>query len=247
MRGTLTLAFIAAALILTPQADSLARRAQSRQPSCPTIRLNCPETLVAGEPGVFTVEVKDASPGAVLTYEWSVSSGFIESGQGTTSITVNRSGAGGQTTTATVKIGGLDEECEPIVSCTPDLARYSAPARKFDEVGSLSFDDEQERLNKFALELVNDPGAMAYLIAYAGRRAYAGEAEALATRAKDYLVKNKGVSGERIVVMDGGHREERTMELWIVPTGAPPPFASPTIDGKDVEIIKAPEKRRGEP
>ncbi len=49
--------------------------------------------------------------GATWTYNWSVSAGTITSGQGTSTITVDTTGLGGQSVTATVSIGGADPSC----------------------------------------------------------------------------------------------------------------------------------------
>ena len=46
-------------------------------------------------------------------------------------------------------------------------------------------------------------------------------------RAKNYLVKERGLPETRIVVVNGGHRDKRTVELFIVPLGAYPPTATP--------------------
>jgi hypothetical protein len=69
--------------------------------------------------------------------------------------------------------------------------------------------------------------------------ARAGEAEARAARAKEYLVKVRGIDARRIVTIDGGHREDLTVELYIVPSGDTPPFSTPTVDPNDVQVIKA--------
>jgi alkanesulfonate monooxygenase SsuD/methylene tetrahydromethanopterin reductase-like flavin-dependent oxidoreductase (luciferase family) len=76
-------------------------------------------------------------------------------------------------------------------------------------------------------------------MAYAGRRACAGEAEARAKRAKEYLIKVRGVNAERIVTVDGGHREEPAVELYLVPPGARPPLSTPTVEPGEVQTIKA--------
>ena len=71
--------------------------------ACPTLSVSGPAGLTnAGDTMTFT-----ASASGDLTYNWTVSAGTIESGQGTPSITV-RTAAGmeGTNVTATVKIGG---------------------------------------------------------------------------------------------------------------------------------------------
>jgi len=43
--------------------------------------------------------------------------------------------------------------------------------------------------------------------------------------------------------VDGGYREELTVELWVVPSGANPPSASPTVDPSEVKPARAPRRR----
>src|SRR5204862_4577198 len=169
------------------------------------------------------------------------SAGTITSGQGTSSITVNASA--GQTITATVDLGGLDPNCPKTASCTTSIKPPPPGSRKFDEYGNIRFNDEKARLDNFAIELQNDPTSQGYLICYGGRRGRAGEAQRRCDRAKDYLVTTRGISADRIVTVDGGYRENLTVELWIVPQGATAPTASPTVDPSEVKATAAPRPR----
>jgi hypothetical protein len=116
-------------------------------------------------------------------------------------------------------------------------------SRKFDEYSNLSFDEEKKHLNDFSTQLQSERNAKGYIIAYAGRRARIGEAQAQADRAKNYLVKERGIEARRIVWIDGGYREELTVELWVRPNGWLAPKASPTVDPSAVQIIKADNAR----
>lgn len=207
-------------------------------PPCPTVSVSCPTDITeAGTPITFSANVSGGDPNASITYNWTVSAGTISGGQGTPSITVDTTGLGGQTVTATVELGGVAPECQRTASCSSQIG-VTPIARKFDEYGNIAFNDEKARLDNFAIELQNNPGAQGYIIAYAGRRARENEAQSRADRAKDYLVNNRQIDSGRIVTVDGGNREDLTVELWIVPTGATPPTASPTVDASEVQIIK---------
>jgi len=94
---------------------------------------------------------------------------------------------------------------------------------KFDEYGNIRFNDEKARLDNYAIQLQNAPTDQGYIVAYGS---CAGEAQARADRAKDYLVNTRGIDAGRIVTIDGGCRADLAVELWIVPTGATPPAAS---------------------
>jgi hypothetical protein len=212
-------------------------------PTCPTVNVTCPDTGTAGTPVTFTANVSGGDPNVTPTFNWTVSAGTITSGQGTSSITVDTAGVTG-TITATVDVGGYDRSCSTSASCTTSFPAAPQP-RKIDEYGNIRFNDEKARLDNFAIELQNDPTAQGYLICYGGRRGRTGEAQRRCDRAKDYLVNTRGISGDRIVTVDGGFKEDLTVELWVVPSGATAPTASPTVDPSEVKQAPAPRRRRG--
>lgn len=111
---------------------------------------------------------------------------------------------------------------------------------KLDEYGALSWNEEKVRLEKFVAFLEPRPSAMGYIIAYAGRRARAGEALARANRARVYLEKELKMEHGRIVAVDGGYREEQAVELFAV-TITPwvkLPLPTPTLNPAEVQIVK---------
>jgi len=190
------------------------------QPGCPTVSVSCPDSVQQGSNITFSSSL---SSGANVTYNWSVSAGTITSGQGTSSITVDTANLGGQTVTATVELGGLDPACSRTASCSTSVSAPNAQATRFDEYGDIKFNDEKARLDNYAIQLQNQPGAQGYIVAYGS---CAGEAQARADRAKDYLVNTRQIDSSRLVTVDGGCRSDLSVELWIVPTGATPPAAS---------------------
>ena len=100
--------------------------------------------------------------------------------------------------------------------------------RKFDEYSDISVEDEKARLDNFAIHLQKDePQFKGYIIVYAGPRARSGEAQARAKRAKDYLVKARGIEAERIVTIDGGCRDRLEVELYALPSSMSPPTPNP--------------------
>jgi hypothetical protein len=214
-------------------------------PPCPRVSVSCPDTGTVGTPVTFTANVSEGDPNVTPTYNWTVSAGSISSGQGTSSITVDTTGiAGGTTITATVDVGGYDRSCSTSSSCTVNFPANPL-ARKVDEYGNIRFNDEKARLDNYAIELQNDPTSQGYLICYGGRRGRAGEAQRRCDRAKDYLATTRGIDASRIVTVDGGYKEDLTVELWVVPTGAQPPAASPSVDPSEVQATPAPRPRRG--
>jgi hypothetical protein len=125
----------------------------------------------------------------------------------------------------------------PITADEAGSATY--PLGMLDEYGDLSFDKEKARLDKLATQMKDKPDTRGYIIVYAGRRALVGEAQARAERAKDYLVSEFGIECGRVVAMDGGYREELSIEIWFGSRNAPAPTPYPTVHPSEVQSIKA--------
>lgn len=209
--------------------------AQQKPPAkadCPVTKVTCPDTVYINDKLVMTANVSGGDSNVTPTYNWSVSAGAIESGQGTSTIDISTKDlSDSQTITATVELGGYSRECgyaQTAASCTTSVMK-KAEARKLDEYGKLLPKDENERLDKFTMELLMDPTAQAYLIAYGGRLSRAGDAQRAADKAKGYLVSRRGLDRDRIVTIDGGYREQPAVELWLVPSRASLPKPTPTV------------------
>lgn len=192
------------------------------RPVCPNVSIYCPDITQAGSPVTFTASISGGTPGITPVYTWKVSAGTITAGQGSPTITVDTAGLAGQPITATVEVEGYNLECR--ANCQSAVPAPPSP-RQTDEFGEIARDDEKARFDNFAIELQNNPGAQGYIIAYGGRRAKPGEGQRRADRAREYLVKTRGLDASRLVTVDGGYRESGTTELWIVPPGATPPRA----------------------
>ena len=119
------------------------------------------------------------------------------------------------------------------------------PNRKVDSYGGISFKDEKARLDAFAAELKKEPHSQGYIMVYAGKRARRGEAHARGQRARAYLLGNWVMHEKQVVAIDGGHRESRATELFIVPPGGSPPPSEPTVDPNEVQIIGGRAGERG--
>ena len=207
--------------------------------SCPTVNVSCPDSVRAGEELTFTVGVSDGDTNVDPTYNWSISAGRISSGQGTSTIIVDTAGTGGQTITATVDIGGFSPECSTSQSCTTSVAEKSVPAKKFGEYIARDLKANTAMLDNFIIELMNDPAAQGYVIAYGGRTSRPEDAQKAADNATEYTMNVRKMDGARTLSGVGGYREEPTVELWIAPDGGTPPMATPTVDPKDVKPAPA--------
>ena len=107
----------------------------------------------------------------------------------------------------------------------------------FDSLGEMGVEQEKLFLDNFSVELTKKK-AIAYIIAYSGKRARPNEARKRAERAKQYLVGVRRFPADHIKVIDGGYREKRDLELYVVSEGVCPPTPLPTVDPRDVKINK---------
>ncbi len=216
---------------------------------CPyPVNVSAPASVNDGDVITYTADVGYAGPSA-LNYTWTVSppSARILTGAGTPTITVDSSGLGNRRATAILVVddGSGDRNCRQTAQAQTGVIvqELRQPAKRFDEFPSVAFDDDKARLDNLAIELQNNPTATGYIIAYSGRRSRAGEADRMNARAADYLVNTRGISRNRIIVLNGGWRENNSYEIWLVPQGAEPPRPTPTVDPNELQRV-APRRTR---
>src|SRR5215207_1988065 len=182
------------------------------QPVCPAIEIVCPANVAIDQPLTFSSRATGGVPGDVSpVYNWSVSAGTIIGGQGTSTITVDTTGLGGQTVRASLSMGGYNLECSGECGVTIPLPKINS--RKFDEIPDYSRNDEKARLDNFGVELQNDPTATGYVIVYPGRSSKRDEVQHHASRIVEYLVHSRGMDERRIVTLVGPSRDHLFVEL----------------------------------
>lgn len=217
---------------------------------CPyPVNITVPATVNDGDIVTFSADASYEGQSA-LNYTWTVSpaSARIINGAGTPTISVDTTGLGNRRVTAILVVddGSGDRNCRQTAqSSTAILAPVAPPVtgRRFDEFPSVTFDDDKARLDNLAIELQNSPSSVGYIIAYGGRTSRVGHANMMGERARNYLVNTRRISPNRIVVVDGGLRESSTYEIWIVPQGAEPPRATPTLDATQARPAIGPTRR----
>jgi len=100
---------------------------------------------------------------------------------------------------------------------------------KFDEYGMLSKSEEEARLNDFAFQLkASEKTVLGYILVYGGSGTSGNEAHERGTRAKTYLI-SRGVEATRLFIVDGGPRNESTVELFLTIEGTISPRPRPPI------------------
>lgn len=209
----------------------------SAQTAPPALTTKCPELFIdqsdyqgpsfeKENPLTLTAEIRGAEVQTKLTFNWIISDGTILSGQGTRTITV----AGfGDSLAVQVEIQGLPQACPNKHSLSSYWCGLRL-ARRFDQYGDIPLSDEKRRLDLLVAELQNFPSDQAYLIAYGVKPERRAVTEARLDRAKAYLRDKHQIDEGRIVIIYGGYREAREVEVWLVPTGAMPPSPSPTVE-----------------
>jgi hypothetical protein len=110
-----------------------------------------------------------------------------------------------------------------------DAGAQPAAARQIDEYGPIRHCDMTARLDNFAIELQNDPGASALLVAYDAKAKGGGRAAWHLKVGRYYLVNVRGIDASRVSVVNAGSRDAQDVstQLWLVPSGAEPPLATP--------------------
>ena len=99
----------------------------------------------------------------------------------------------------------------------------------FDDYSDIPWPDEIGRLDNFAIHLLQQPMTKAYIMVYAGLRSGTRDARVRAQRAKNYLIKKRRIDAKRILLLDGGRREELQVELYVLPPNVSPPKPQPTL------------------
>lgn len=119
----------------------------------------------------------------------------------------------------------------------PAGRKQADPFHKVDAYGDLKPTHERYRLDNVAQQAVQLPDSIIYIIAYAGRVAISGEAEARAACAREYLMKEHRFDAERIHAIDGGYREKREIEIYVEAKDGDIPLATPNLRPSKVKIM----------
>lgn len=217
---------------------------------CPyPVNISAPPTVNDGDTITFTSDVAYGGSSA-LNYTWTLSpaSARIISGAGTPTITVDSAGLGNKSVTAILVVddGSGERNCRQTAQASTTVNPPPPPiiSTTHDEFPFIQRDDAKARLDNFVIQLQQQPDAKGYVIVYGGRTSPAGQADRLGTFARDYLVNERSFDPNRLIIMNGGYREADTFELWLVPTGATPPQATPTLQPSQVQPAPEAKPRR---
>lgn len=215
--------FFSVALILLAYSSQGALAHEGRGKECPVVSVSHLNTGSTGRTMIYKANVQGGDPSVTPRFNWTASSGTITRGQGTSEVSVE---ADSSAMTVTVEVIGYASKCQNVASYATIV--YAVTPRKFDEYRDLKLNEERLRLDQFAIALHNEPNAKGYIIVYDVTDTPKPGVPERGERAKKYLVKKRGLPEEQIVVVNGGHRDTPSVELFIVPAGALPPTNTPT-------------------
>ncbi len=127
--------------------------------------------------------------------------------------------------------------CARMIASSDNNCEGPAP-NPFDSYGELSRTQENQRLDNFVIALMQQQGRAGYIIGYGGKRARVREAIERTQRARNYLIRVRKFPADQLKAIDGGYREKASVELFIKTAEGCPPASTPTIDPRDVQIVK---------
>lgn len=219
---------------------------QSQGDACPVVTVTGPlSVLNEGEQMTFSAEVKGLPEGGNLIFNWSVSNGAIMSGQGTNTIIVSTEGLAGQTVNATVEVkgGNFLDACDTTVSETGVVAEI-IQARILERMKNPNCEYRQMNMDRFFVELNNDPSAAGYVFSFGSPRAVAAVERQMRAN-----VKWRRFDSTRIVFVNGGGKSKKpTIEFWVVPAGAEVPIPEPPVENEaDFDTAETNTKGKNNP
>lgn len=198
---------------------------QTKEPPRMALEFRCPDyslapsKLMTLRADVFGAkEVLEEEDAKRISYDWEVSGGKIIRGQRTPQVTIQAwelSSISLSFVDVKIKLEGGPPELEKERSCRLKIDPKCAPPLLYDQYGDILLKDEQHRLDRLGRYLtVEDSGAVAYLVAYAGRTSCFREAVLRANRARQYLEANYKLDASRVIAVDGGFRDKLTVDIF---------------------------------
>jgi hypothetical protein len=186
---------------------------------CPTVSVNAPGGVTEpGENVTFTANVSGGSGN--VTYNWSISSGEIVSGQGTPVLTVRTTrDMAGENVTATVNVVDNGNTCETCNISRSEVAPIDTlPRTRFTEQRKGPADQVKAFVDNYIIELNADQNATGYIINY-------GTPAEITRRERDiraaFAFRGESALLNRVTFVRGGNTGEGIItRYWIVPAGA---------------------------
>jgi hypothetical protein len=196
----------------------------SAQDTCPTIKVSGPAGLIAhGMATIFSINA-DLPNFENLKYEWTVTAGKIDQGQGTPHLyLITNNADGGKELNVKVRVIGLPARCSDTAEFVYGELQFEGDPVSLDEWGRLSRKDELGRLDLAAAAWKQKPSRRLYFIVYLEQNETAASERARIKRISDHLTKTRRIPKEHVVILKGGKMGHRRTVVYFFPPGAYPP------------------------
>lgn len=170
---------------------------------CPSIIVIGPAGVISpGEAATFAAEVTNANKvkgGLTIVYEWTVTEGTIETGQGTPSIVVRTEAEStNKKLSATLKIKGLPRECVDQATETAELVAAPRCGLAVDEYGKVSANEEKVHLDNDSIYLSQNPNFIMSIILFLEPNEGRASALMRVARIRKHLITARGLNRDRI-------------------------------------------------
>jgi hypothetical protein len=182
---------------------------------CPFVSVQFGPEPCCASPLKFVAQISDSELERKVSYQWTVSVGEIVSGQGTSSISVVA--PKWHSLTATVEVKGLTAECASVTASMTSFREPLPPTQLLDQFGDIPFSKVKHRLDGFAYQLRQHPGAQGYIVVY-------GQWDQTES-SKNYLLARHSIETGRIVSVRKKARGRLIIKLYLVAAGGVPPVA----------------------
>lgn len=189
----------------------------------------CPAYDITGPMGrpepdgkmIFKARVDTPEP-EKLIYHWTISSGELLKGQGTSTINVKNDFCINPNITATVEIRGLPVNCPYSGSASIGVSHACGGSGVLiDDYGRMPFGKEKLHLDNAVHHLRNDPHHRAVFVIYPSKKSEMAAIRRRAANITKYL-RNRGISTKRFKFVYGPEYTYMT-KIWMVPDGADDP------------------------
>lgn len=207
------------------------------------VEIQCPHYPVSGKSPInlhaYIGGTSDAERLKDVKFKWSASDGSILSGQGTRTIGLTPAQMNGTSRIdVNLEVEGGPPELTFTTACALIVNPQCSSAPVIDQYSVISLDEERKHLDQFAERLKTGPAqSIAYIVSYAGARACINESDWRAKRAQKYLVENYSIPRSRVVTVEGGFKENWTVELFVQDSGDCGPLPKPTLINTQAEVV----------
>jgi hypothetical protein len=196
----------------------------SAQNTCPPIKVSGPAGYIAhGMATAFSINA-DLLTLENLKYEWIVTAGKIDQGQGTPHLyLITNNADGGKELKVKVRVIGLPAGCSDTAEFVYGELQFEGDPVSLDEWGRLSRKDELGRLDLAAAEWKQKTSHILYFIVYLAQNETSSAERARMKLISDHLTKTRRIPKENVVILKGGKMGQRRTVVYFIPPGANPP------------------------